>query len=78
MQQHPPLTDQSNGTVIVTILDEDLRACEASMNGCHVQGALPFFALWRVKNKTKTEYKTILFHLKCTSEITATESQFTD
>lgn len=43
------LTDQSDGTVIVTILDEDLRACEASMNGCHVQGALPFFALWRVK-----------------------------
>lgn len=29
----------------VTVLDENLRACEASVNGCHVQGALPFFAL---------------------------------
>lgn len=36
---------------MVTILDEDLRACEASVNGCHVQGALPFFALYRVKEK---------------------------
>lgn len=32
-------------TAGLTVLDEDLRACEASMNGCHVQGALPFFAL---------------------------------
>ena len=40
-------TDQSDSKVIVTILDEDLRACEASVNGCHVQGALPFFALWK-------------------------------
>lgn len=39
------LRNQSGGTVIFTVLDEDLRACEASMNGCHVQGALPFFAL---------------------------------
>lgn len=31
--------------VRVTVLDENLRACEASVNGCHVQGALPFFAL---------------------------------
>ena len=30
---------------MVTILDEDLRACEASVNGCHVQRALAFFTL---------------------------------
>lgn len=30
---------------MVTVLDEDLRAGEASVNSCHVQGALPFFTL---------------------------------
>lgn len=49
--------------VIITILDEDLRACEASMNGCHVQGALPFFALWRVKKK-RIKKPNMLCHLK--------------
>lgn len=43
------LTD-SQRKVLVTILDEDLRACEASVNRCHVQGALPFFTLRSITN----------------------------
>lgn len=36
---------------MVTVLDEDLRACEASMNGCHVQGALPCITLEKGEEK---------------------------
>lgn len=39
---------------MVTVLDEDLRAGEASVNSCHVQGALPFFTLETEKNKCFT------------------------
>lgn len=47
----------SDSKVLVTILDEDLRACEASVNGCHVQGALPFFTLRSVRNSLQEEKK---------------------
>lgn len=40
-----------------TILNEDLRACEASVNGGHVQGALPFFALWAEAEVCKLKWK---------------------
>lgn len=41
----------------VTVLDENLRACEASVNGCHVQGALPFFALENSREQGKKKKK---------------------
>ena len=36
---------------MVTVLDEDLRAGEASVYSCHVQGALPFFTLEMEKTR---------------------------
>ena len=46
---------------VFTILNKDLGARESPVNGSHVQGALPFFAL-KKEQQNRMEFNTLVIH----------------